>query len=172
MMLPWLRLAAVLMLLGTAGSVHADEPAKHHGPSTKHRIVRALVIEGFAAANSGIAAQNPRAYGIGALSLMPVSLLLTGTDRRGILTGVDGALLFAAIGGYNLTLDDDTLSENEIFGRNMIAWNVAVLAIWAGRRVIASDRVSPRAALDSPSSWQTHVAVSGNGARLSLTREF
>jgi hypothetical protein len=133
---------------------------------TGNRLLTFVVIEGFASINSALAAQSPRSYGIAALSLVPISLILERTDHRGILTGRDSALMFGVIGAYNLTLDEDTLSENDIFWRNLVAWQVVVGGIWIGHRMMAPNQIA------APSAWSTAASVTGGGARLSLTRQF
>ncbi|SHO54730.1 hypothetical protein [Vibrio quintilis] len=83
-----------------------------------------VLAELTAAALSGLAAKDPEATGWGLIAISPLM-----TDAMNVTTGTVGFVSVAAIGAYNLSIDEDEKSESDIFTENMIAWNAAFVTM-------------------------------------------
>ncbi len=101
---------------------HADESIDIELQNNKmHPITMFLLMEGMLGVNAWLASENPHAYGaVGAL-LFPVAAGEGSKSETETWVGIIGA---ESIAVYNLSIDEDEKSKNEIFKSNMIAWHL------------------------------------------------
>ena len=83
----------------------------------------ALLFEGAMALNAKMAASNPHVYGYAGLLLFPL-----GSDNRmseasfwALMVGAESLAI------YNIRIDEEKMTKNEIFRANMIGWHALML---------------------------------------------
>jgi hypothetical protein len=117
----WLAII-VLGLLGITQPVSAEEGEKEW---TGSRIAGAvLILEGVVGLNAYLASLNPRVYGVAGALLFPVAAA-NSEGKSSDTTRWVGLASVEALAIYNIGLDEDKISDSEIFRNNFIGWHAA-----------------------------------------------
>ena len=121
-----------------------------------------LYFEGLVAANAYIASQSPDSYGKVAYIVSPF-VISSSTSKE---VNIVSFLGFLAIGHYNINkIDQNTMSESEIFKRNMVAWNIL------GALVATTYYVTGKKPDNNKFSLNI-IPIRGNGALLTFSYRF
>ncbi|WP_086482090.1 hypothetical protein [Oceanospirillum sanctuarii] len=85
------------------------------------------LAEGLIATNAWLASESPNTYGVVAALLFPLGAVNSTSDHQ-----FWGSLLIGeSIAFYNISLDEDKVSKDEVFTNNMIAWHLAIVGLAA-----------------------------------------
>ena len=115
------RLAIVVLgLCGLIQSVFAEEREKEW---TDSPIANVVLIESLFGVNAYLASLDPRAYGVAGAVLFPIGAI-NGESSLSNATLWVGLASAEALALYNIGLDEDEMSDSEIFKNNFIGWHV------------------------------------------------
>lgn len=117
----WLAII-VLGFLGIIQPVSADEGEKKWtGPRIAGTV---LIVEGAVGLNAYLASLNPRVYGVAGALLFPIAAA-NSDSKSSDTTRWAGLASVEALALYNIGLDEDRMSDSEIFLNNFIGWHAA-----------------------------------------------
>jgi hypothetical protein len=84
-------------------------------------VNKILIVEGLFLLNSWMASQSPNTYGGFAALLFPLG---AGEGNGSATTKWVGFIGAESIAIYNLKLDEDKVSKNDVFKNNIIGWHI------------------------------------------------
>jgi len=111
---------AVVVFLAPLAARAADDSSQ---PSN---LTLALVAEGVFITASAVASRKPRAFGIIGALAFPAAAMGSETSDTTNTIALIGA---EALGFYNITVDTNDRTRQEIFRKNMIGWHAIALAV-------------------------------------------
>lgn len=123
--------------LGSEEPGYNSEPPRQNGNdlTAGETLFYIAVIEGVVATNAWLASDSPQTYGVAAALLFPLGAINAANDRQ-FWTSI---LMAESIAFYNLSLDEDELSDDDVFRNNMIAWHL-IMAGLVVTEWIATDK--------------------------------
>lgn len=135
-----LLIAIVFVPLATKSEVvsvpHVSENVQEQGKKKIGPVSSVFIGECLFAGMSGLATLKPEAFGAVMTIFTPLSMVNGPAGVPPVEYAVS-LLPVVALGVYNMTvLDDEEISDQTVFARNMIGWHV-VLAWAAGVRAVA-----------------------------------
>lgn len=113
-------LMAVVVFLAPLVANAADDTSQ---PSN---IQLAFVAEGVFIAASAVASREPHAFGVAAALMFPAAVLGSNISTTTSTIAMIGS---ESLAFYNITVDRNNRTRQDIFKRNMIGWHALALAV-------------------------------------------
>ena len=111
---------AVVVFLAPLVANAADDTSQ---PSN---IQLAFVAEGVFIAASAVASREPHAFGVAAALMFPAAVLGSNISTTTSTIAMIGS---ESLAFYNITVDRNNRTRQDIFKRNMIGWHALALAV-------------------------------------------